>query len=175
MDRLERFVARRRRLVLATWPAAVLVSVPFASRQTEHLTEGGFETAGSGSQVVADALARDFPGMQPEDLAIVFDNRKRDQAALAAAFERVEREGFEDVEGVRLNPEALSQARAAGDRDVVVMPLIVEGGCDEAVDAAAVIPRTSRSARGAVPLHVVGPSSGPGCRSSRRRTSSGRG
>jgi RND superfamily putative drug exporter len=104
MDRLERFVARRRRLVLATWPAAVLVSVPFASRQTEHLTEGGFETAGSGSQVVADALARDFPGMQPEDLAIVFDNRRGDSTALGATIERVQREGFEDVAGVRPGP-----------------------------------------------------------------------
>ena len=116
MDRLERLIARRRRLVLVAWLAIVVVSVPFAGRQTENLTGGGFETKGSGSKVVADALERDF-GLQAEDLAVVFDNREGDPATLAAAFERVEREGFKDVEGVRLDPEAPAAARAASDAD----------------------------------------------------------
>src|SRR3954454_670023 len=107
MDRLERFVERRRRLVLVAWIAIVIVSVPFAGRQTEHLTGGGFETKGTSSRVVSDALARDFPGMQAEDLAIVFDNRKHDPRALSAAIDRVQREGFVDVDNVRLNPDAL--------------------------------------------------------------------
>ena len=77
MDRLEGFIARRRRLVLVAWLAIVVISVPFAGRQTENLTGGGFETKGSGSKVVGDALTRDF-GLQSEDLAIVFDNRKHD-------------------------------------------------------------------------------------------------
>ena len=82
----------------------VVVSVPFAGRQTENLTGGGFETKGSGSKVVGDALTRDFPGMQSEDLAIVFDNRTHDPAALAAAFERVEREGFDGRRGRAAEP-----------------------------------------------------------------------
>ena len=160
MDRLERIVARRRRVILILWLAVVLVAFPFAGRQTENLTGGGFETEGSGSQVVADALARDFPGMQSEDLAVVFDNRRHDPQALAAAFERVAREGFEDVEGVRLNPEGLAAARAQGDRDVIVMPLLVEGSRDEAVDAAAVMRENLDvdDEGAAVPLHLVGPS-----------------
>jgi uncharacterized membrane protein YdfJ with MMPL/SSD domain len=160
MDRLERLVRRRRRLVLILWVAVVLVSFPFASRQTENLTGGGFETEGSGSQLVADALARDFPGMQSEDLAVVFDNRRQDPQALEAAFERVERQGFEDVEGVRLDTEALAAARAQGDRDVIVMPLIVEGSRDEAVDAAAVMRENLGvdDEGAAVSLHLVGPS-----------------
>ena len=40
----------------------------FVARQTEHLTGGGFETKGSDSQIVADAVAREFPDMQAEDL-----------------------------------------------------------------------------------------------------------
>jgi heme transporter len=66
MDRLERLISRRRRLVLIAWLVIVVVSVPFAGRQTENLTGGGFETAGSGSQVVADALGSDFEGQQAE-------------------------------------------------------------------------------------------------------------
>src|SRR4051794_21165053 len=110
MDRLERFVERRRRLVLVTWIGLVIVSLPFAGRQTENLTGGGFETQGTDSRVVSDALGRDFPGLQAEDLAIVFDNRKGDPRALSAAIDRVQREGFTDVENVRLNPEALDAA-----------------------------------------------------------------
>src|SRR4051812_20210812 len=118
MDRLERLVARRRRLVLGLWIVVLLAAMPLASQQTKNLTGGGFENQASGSHAVAEAL-KDIPGAQAETLAVVFDNRKRDAAALAAAIDRVQREGFDDVEGVRLNPEALAAARAAGDRAVV--------------------------------------------------------
>jgi uncharacterized membrane protein YdfJ with MMPL/SSD domain len=159
MDRLERFVARRRRLVLAVWIVLVLAALPFASRQTENLTGGGFETEGSGSQIVADALARDFPGMQSEDLAVVFDNRGGDRAALGAAIDRVEREGFEDVEQVRPDPQALAAARAS-DREIVVMPLVVDGSRDEAVDAATTMRENLHldDEGAAVPIHLVGQS-----------------
>jgi uncharacterized membrane protein YdfJ with MMPL/SSD domain len=160
MDRLERLVARRRRLVLGVWIAVIVVAIPFAGRQTEHLTGGGFETKGSDSQIVADAVAREFPELQAEDLLVVFDNRKQDARALAATIDRVQREGFTDVEGVRLNPEALAAARAAGDEDVVIMPLVVEGNRDEAVDAATVMRENLKldEEDAAVPLHLVGPS-----------------
>ncbi len=160
MDRLERFIARRRRLVLGVWLAVILVAVPFASRQTENLTGGGFETKGSGSQAVADALATEFPGMQAQDLAVVFDNREGDPQALAAAVDKVENEGFEDVEGVSLSPDAAEAARAAGDEAIVIMPLVVEGSRDEAVDAAAIM-RTNLEVDeegAAVPIHLVGQS-----------------
>ena len=160
MDRLERFVARRRRLVLIVWLAVIIVAVPFAGRQTENLTGGGFETKGSGSKVVADALATEFPGMQAQDLAIVFDNRNEDPQALAAAVDKVENEGFADVEGVTLSAEAAEAARAAGDEDIVIMPLVVEGSRDEAVDAAAVMRENLEvdEEGAAVPIHLVGQS-----------------
>ena len=142
------------------WIAVVVVAIPFAGRQTENLTGGGFETKGSDSQIVADALAREFPGMQAEDLAVVFDNRAGDPAALAAAIDRVESEGFEDVEAVRLDPEAVAAARAAGGEAVVIMPLVVEGDRDEAVDAASVMRENLEvdEEGAAVPIHLVGQS-----------------
>src|SRR4051812_43617667 len=111
MARLERLIARRRRLVLIVWAAVVVVSIPFAARQTENLTGGGFETKGSGSQIVSKALPQDF-GLPPEELAIVLDNRKHDTAALDSALQRVSNEGFEDVEGVRLDPAQVARAKA---------------------------------------------------------------
>src|SRR3954451_16911355 len=112
MGWLERLVARRRRLVLGVWIVVLLVALPFASRQTEHLTGGGFENQASGSHAVATAL-KGIPGAQAETLAVVFDNRRHDAAALSAALDRFQRDGFKDVAGVRLNPRALAAARAA--------------------------------------------------------------
>ena len=78
--------------------------VPFAGAADRDLTGGGFETTGSGSQVVVRRAGRDFPALQAETLAVVFDNREGDPQALAAAVDRVQREGFKDVEGVRAEP-----------------------------------------------------------------------
>lgn len=158
MDRLERLVARRRRLVLIVWLVIVVVSVPFAGRQTENLTGGGFETEGSGSQLVAQALSRDF-GRPSETLTVVFDNREGDPAKLAAAIDRVQREGFEDVEAVRLDPAAVEAARASGD-PIVLMPLVVQGDRDEAVDAAAVMRENLHAGEAGedLPVHLVGQS-----------------
>ena len=61
---------------------------------------------------------------------------------------------------MRLDPQALAAARAAGERDVIVMPLVVSGSRDEAVDAASVMRENLEvDAEGAaVPLHLVGQS-----------------
>ena len=159
MDRLERLISRRRRLVLIAWLVIVVVSVPFAGRQTENLTGGGFETAGSGSQVVADALGSDFEGQQAESLSVVIDNRAGDPAKLAAAVDRVQREGFEDVDAVRLDPAAAEAAKASTD-PIVIMPLIVEGDRDEAVDAASVMREHLHTGEAGddLPVHLLGQS-----------------
>ena len=159
MDRLERLITRRRRLVLIVWLVIVVVSVPFAGRQTENLTGGGFETAGSGSQLVADALGSDFEGTQAESLSVVIDNRAGDPAKLAAAVDRVQREGFEDVDAVRLDPAAAEAAKASTD-PIVIMPLIVEGDRDEAVDAASVMREHLHTGEAGddLPVHLLGQS-----------------
>ena len=81
MDRLERFVTRRRRLVLGVWVVVLLASLPFAARQTENLTSGGFEVPGSGSVAVSDSL-REFPGVQSEPLILALANPGATLAAL---------------------------------------------------------------------------------------------
>src|SRR5918997_2502849 len=90
MDRLWGFLERHRRLVLVPWVVLLLAAAPFAAKQTENLTGGGFQSPGSGSQRVAAAIDR-FDGAQRETLAVVL---RRDgegtPAAVRAAVDRVD-------------------------------------------------------------------------------------
>ena len=52
MDRLGQFTRRHRVIVVVAWLALLVAAMPFAARQTEHLTSGGFEVPGSGSAAV---------------------------------------------------------------------------------------------------------------------------
>ncbi|MDA0162386.1 MMPL family transporter [Solirubrobacter ginsenosidimutans] len=158
MDRLERLVARRRRLVLGIWIGLLVVAVPFASQQTKNLTGGGFENKGSGSQLAAEEL-KDIPGAQSETLAVVFDNRKLQAGELAVALAEVRREAFKDVEGVKLDYPAYLKARGEQDQPIVVMPLKVTASRDQAVDDAAQIRLNlgiDDQKDATVPLHLVG-------------------
>src|SRR5215210_6269814 len=70
MLRLDAFLRRHRRAVLAAWAVTLLAAVPFAARQSEHLSSGGFGVPGSQSAAVDDALDR-FPGVQRAQRAAV--------------------------------------------------------------------------------------------------------
>src|SRR5918998_2842016 len=112
MDRLAGFLERRRWPVLLVWVALLLAALPFAAKQTDHLTSGGFEVPGSGSQVVDENITR-FEGAQREHLAVVVARREgADVAAVRAEIDRVARIAGE------LPHVALSErAAAAAKRD----------------------------------------------------------
>jgi uncharacterized membrane protein YdfJ with MMPL/SSD domain len=157
MDRLERFVTRRRRLVLGVWIVLVVAAVPFAAQQTKHLTAGGFEVPGSGSQAVSSALKR-FPGVQTEPLILVFDNSKKDASALAAAVDKATQE-VQGIDNVGVSPKAAAAAKAAGDQPIVLLALDVKGGADSAVDAAVDLRKNLHikdNGNLALPVHLVG-------------------
>ncbi|MBA3359110.1 MAG: hypothetical protein H0U20_06610, partial [Thermoleophilaceae bacterium] len=80
MDKLAEFLERRRWLVLGAWLVVLLAAAPFAARQTEHLTSGGFSVPGSGSEAVDRALDR-FENAQGETLAVVLAQRPGASAA----------------------------------------------------------------------------------------------
>src|SRR5918992_3587015 len=91
MDRLGAFLERRRWLVLGTWLVLLLASLPFAARQTENLTGGGFAVPGSGSEAVDKGLER-FEGAQKESLAVVLAQRSgATPADVRAQVDRVDR------------------------------------------------------------------------------------
>src|SRR4051812_18225308 len=91
MDRLDRFTRRHRVPVALVWLALLLAALPFAARQTDHLTSGGFEVPGSGAQEVDRGLSA-FDGAQREQLAVVLARRPgADEADIRASIDRVRR------------------------------------------------------------------------------------
>ncbi len=136
MDRLAEFIERRRWLVLGAWLILILAAAPFAARQTEHLTSGGFSVPDSGSESVDRALDR-FEDAQGETLAVVLARRPGASAADVRA--RVDEVGR--VAG-RLPNAGLSERsaavakREAGSSPIVVLPLDVRGSQDELSDLA---------------------------------------
>src|SRR5690348_15719180 len=157
MDRLERLVTRHRKVVLGIWVVVLLASLPFAAQQTKHLTAGGFEVPGSGSLTASQALKR-FPGVKTEPLILVFDNHARNAAKLSSAVNSAAA-GLHGVANVSVSPQAVGAAKAAGSQPVVLLPLNIAGGADEAVDAAVDV-RKALDINGqgavAVPVHLVG-------------------
>ena len=135
---LDGFLRRHRRLVLLAWLLVLVAAVPFALRQSDHLTGGGFRVPGSDSETVEAALARDFAGGERATLAAVLVAR---EGARAADY----RAALDDLRaGVARTPDAdlaaAAAARAArraerGPRAVVVQ-LDVGVSEDEASDVA---------------------------------------
>jgi uncharacterized membrane protein YdfJ with MMPL/SSD domain len=136
MDKLAGFLERRRLLLLGVWVALVLAAAPFAARQTEHLTSGGFEVPGSQSQIVDRNLER-FEGAQREYLAVVLAKREGAGAAeVRGQIERV-REIAGRLPHAEVSPAAAAQAsREAGDASITIVPLTVAGEQDELADLA---------------------------------------
>ncbi len=139
MRSLAGFLGRRRRWVVAAWVLIVLLALPFAAKQTEHLTGGGFDVPGSQSMKVSESLQEDF-GSQADGIAVVL--KAEPGATVAernAAVTRVEDE-VATVDEVTLPPAAAAQARRQlQGTDVVLVPLRSNLSSDELIDPAATI------------------------------------
>ena len=123
MNRLSGFVRTRRKLVFGIWIGLLVLSVPFASQQTKHLSGGGFEVPGAGSDRVDKEIAR-FKGQSTEPLGIVLQAKGGE---LGPAIDRVQAAAAE-VDHVELTPEAAQAAKQATPQDgVIVFPLAVTG------------------------------------------------
>jgi RND superfamily putative drug exporter len=136
MDKLGAFIERRRWLVLGTWVVLLLAAAPFAARQTEHLTGGGFTVPGSGSENVDTAL-KQFPGAERESLgAVLRPARGADAADMRAAVDRVA--GAADrLANVSIDRRAVARAKhqAAGG-GLVIVPLETSGARNDIADMA---------------------------------------
>ncbi|NLT05731.1 MAG: MMPL family transporter [Solirubrobacterales bacterium] len=136
MDRLSGAIERRRRLFLAGWLVLLLAALPFAAKQTEHLTSGGFSVPGSGSEAVDRALVS-FDSAQRGVLSVVVGRREGgDAAAVRAELDRVAAE-LRGFDGATLAPRTLAAAeREAARTPIAVLPLRVEGRADQVADTA---------------------------------------
>jgi uncharacterized membrane protein YdfJ with MMPL/SSD domain len=158
MRSMAEFLGRRRRLVVVGWVLIVLLALPFASRQTEHLTGGGFDVPGSQSMAVSESLQDDF-GSQADGIAVVL---KADPEATAAerseAVARLQDE-VAGVDEVTLTAAAAAQARRQlQSADVVLVPLRSELSSDELIDPAATLREdlSPGDAAGGVTPYLVG-------------------
>src|SRR4051795_8150368 len=110
MNRLAQFLGRRRRWVVAAWILIVVLALPFASKQTEHLTGGGFDVPGSQSMKVSEAVQNDF-GSQADGIAVVLEAApgataaERDRAVARVSSQVAK------LDDVTLPPVVASQAR----------------------------------------------------------------
>jgi len=136
MNRLAQFLGRRRRWVVAAWVLIVALALPFASKQTEHLTGGGFDVPGSQSMKVSEAVQEDF-GSQANGIGVVLKAAPGASAAERdAAVARV-REEVASLDDVVLPPPAAAQARRQlQSTDVVLVPLRSDLSSDELIDPA---------------------------------------
>ena len=139
MRSLAGFLGRRRRWVVSAWVLIVLLALPFAAKQTDHLTGGGFDVPGSQSMQVSESLQADF-GSQADGIAVVLKAEPEATAAERdAAVARV-RDEVATVDDVTLTPAAAAQARRQlQGTDVVLIPLRSELSSDELIDPAATI------------------------------------
>jgi uncharacterized membrane protein YdfJ with MMPL/SSD domain len=132
MLRLDGFVRRRRRWVLALWFVVLLAAFPFAAKQGEHLSGGGFSVPGSQSAEVQKAIADHFPGIPRTELAAVLvPQQGATEAQMQAAVERV-REAARVVDEVA---PARAAVQITPDRPVIV-PLVTTADEDKATDVA---------------------------------------
>jgi uncharacterized membrane protein YdfJ with MMPL/SSD domain len=159
IDRLERFVTRRRRWIVAAWLVLLVAAIPFTVRQTEHLTSGGFNVPGSGSDAVDQALA-DFEGAQRDELAAVLALRDGGDAQdVRREIDRVDAAAAR-VPHVAMSERVEAQAkRRAGDSSITVVPLQLSGTTNQNADAVSDLRDelgVGEGARGGVEPHLVG-------------------
>jgi uncharacterized membrane protein YdfJ with MMPL/SSD domain len=158
MTRLAAFLGRRRRWVLGAWVLIVALALPFASKQTDHLTGGGFDVPGSQSMKVSEALQGQF-GDQADGIAVVLKAAPgATTAERDAAVARV-RGQVAGLDEVSLPAATAAQARRQlRGADVVVLPLRSDLTSDELIDPAATLREelSPGDAAGAVTPYLVG-------------------
>jgi uncharacterized membrane protein YdfJ with MMPL/SSD domain len=158
MNRLAQFLGRRRRWVVAAWVLIVLLALPFAAKQTEHLTGGGFDVPGSQSMKVSEAVQDEF-GSQADGIAVVLEAAPDATAAERdAAVARVRKE-VASLDDVTLPPAVAAAARRQlQGTDVVLVPLRSDLSSDELIDPAATLREdlSPGDADGGVTPYLVG-------------------
>ncbi len=160
MMQLDRFLHRHRKAVFVLWAALIIAAIPFAARQSEHLSPGGFTVRGSESEKVAGALAGDFPSLPRSELGVlVVPAPEAGRADLAAELDRVEKLANRTPH-VAAGPQTVGRAAVSGSRlRPVLVPLALDIDEDAAVEVASDLGgrlTPPGQTRGAVAIYLVG-------------------
>src|SRR6188472_2401502 len=139
MVQLAGFLGRRRRWVVLAWVAVVLAALPLASRQTEHLTGGGFDVPGSESKAVNDSIERDFSNTTGSIAVLLRAQSGAGSAARTAAVARVRR-AVAGLDEVSLPPPVAHRGELALQQTgTAMLALRSEQSSDRQIDSAATL------------------------------------
>jgi uncharacterized membrane protein YdfJ with MMPL/SSD domain len=165
MWRLEHWVERHRRLVLAVWGIALVACAPLAAHQADHLTGGGFKGPGAESTAVNNSISKNFPKLAGATVNVVLEPGQRaTEADMRAAIATV-RQRAADVDGVGAGlPIARGTTRSDGVPGAAVLPFRVAGDEMRATDVGRDLrdavgidgAKAGQMADGRVATHVVG-------------------
>jgi RND superfamily putative drug exporter len=124
MLKLDELLRRRRTAVLLLWLVTLIAAVPFAMKQSDHLTGGGFGIPGSESRAVEDTLKREFPEAARGTMAaVVIPRSGATQTEVDAAVRRVQDAARKTAD---VEPGGRPLQRRAGDPVLVPLRLDVE-------------------------------------------------
>jgi uncharacterized membrane protein YdfJ with MMPL/SSD domain len=166
MLKLDRWLRRRRTLVLGVWIVLVIAAAPLAAKQSEHLSGGGYAIPGSQSKQLLARLPGIAPGVEHAQLAGVL-------VPTAGAGVAEMREGLahlgeatRGVAHISLSPVARAQAEhaigAAGTHQrTLIVPYsltVNEEGATNVAEALRGKLDLNGSDDGPVALHLVGQS-----------------
>ncbi len=136
MTKLAGFLGRRRRLVLVAWIATLVVALPIASHQTDHLTGGGFDVPGSQSKAVSDSLEKNFAANADGIGVLLKAEPSASPAQRTAAVLRVRR-AVAGLDRVTLPPAAAHRGEVQLQRTgVAMLPLRSDRSSDLLIDSA---------------------------------------
>src|ERR1700722_4056280 len=128
MLKLDRWLSRHRRSVIGVWLVLLLAALPFAAKQSDHLSSGGYAIPGSQSQRFVAQLPKISTGAQHGLLAGVLEAKAGASAAeMTQALAKLDTAAA-NAANVSLSPSVRAQAQraidAAGARQrTLVLPL----------------------------------------------------
>jgi uncharacterized membrane protein YdfJ with MMPL/SSD domain len=127
--RLVGSVAHRPKRVLAVWLVVVVGALPFAAKQSSHLTLGGYTVPASQSARVDTLLVQHYPQVSRANLAVLLWARHgATSTELETAITHAER-SLHGLRGITMSAHATEQARfATGLVGPILIPLTVTVG-----------------------------------------------
>jgi uncharacterized membrane protein YdfJ with MMPL/SSD domain len=139
MVKLAGFLGRRRRWIVLGWVVVLVLALPIASHQTDHLTGGGFDVPGSESQAVSDSLESNFATKTGSITVLLQAEPNAGRAARAAAVGRVRR-AVAKLDEVTLPPATARRAELSlQQKGTAMLPLHSEQSSDRQIDSAATL------------------------------------
>jgi uncharacterized membrane protein YdfJ with MMPL/SSD domain len=162
MIKFDQSIRRHRRAVLVLWLVALMAAVPFAMKQSENLTGGGYAVPGSQSDAVRAEVERNYDrDARATMAAVIVPEGGAPAAEVRAAIHEIDAAAKEEPL-VALTDEARNDALSrAGDGETLVIPLMVDVDDQQAIDVAVDLREKlglgePEAAPGAVETHLVG-------------------